>query len=109
MQHGLPLPSQQRVHAHPTLRGQRLEAQAVQFVGDEHIALVGGQFLQRGGDRLQAQRAGIGGFGPAVRGGQRPVQPRAFVAPSALPPVGGLPIWAVMGMATSAARAVFFS
>ncbi len=47
MQHGIAFAREQRIHAHAGCGGQVLEAAAFQFVSDEDVALIPGQFIER--------------------------------------------------------------
>src|SRR5690606_6305501 len=71
MQDGASFPSQQGVDVDAASSGHVLEALPLQFVGDEYVALTGGQLIQCNRDRLQQYGARKGGFRPAVEAGER--------------------------------------
>src|SRR5215510_5578061 len=59
VEHGVPLPREQRVDAHARLGGQLAERAALQLVRDEHLALLLGQLLDRLLELVEQHAAGV--------------------------------------------------
>lgn len=71
MQNRFPLPAKQGVHRDAGFHRHFLEAAPVDFMGDEYVALLGGQFIKRLGNGIEPGTTQADRFRAAVVDGQR--------------------------------------
>jgi hypothetical protein len=66
MKHRVALARQQRVQFNAGFRSKVFEAAALELVGDEDLALRGGELGERGLQVVEQQAAGVAGLGPVA-------------------------------------------
>src|SRR5215468_8256725 len=71
VQHGIALARQQGVHAGTRLPGELLEASSLEFVGNEHTALLLGQFVQGSIEFFEQEASRVDRFRPTVCCGEQ--------------------------------------
>lgn len=74
MQHRIALAREKRIHADARRRRHLLETAPVQFVRDEHLALIRGQFFERGAQRVEQRGAGVSRLGSRIGRRERQIE-----------------------------------
>src|ERR1700710_928054 len=76
MEHGVPLARQQGIDVDAALGRELLEAAPLELVGDEDVALLAGELVEREGELVEEHVAGVERFGPGVGRGEQILEPQ---------------------------------